>query len=113
MPVAVEVDLETPVAGTIVRCRIDAVFDGPDGVEVVDWKTGRPPRGPEELAEREMQLALYRLAWSRAHRHRRWSEVGAAFYYVGHDATVRAGALSEEEIVARITAALAAGQAPA
>ncbi|GAA1621218.1 ATP-dependent helicase [Georgenia ruanii] len=112
VPVAVEVDLETPVAGTIVRCRIDAVFDGPDGVEVVDWKTGRPPRGPEELAQREMQLALYRLAWARA-AGTALERVGAAFYYVGADETVRAGALSEEEIVGRITAALAAGHAPA
>ncbi|KAE8764025.1 ATP-dependent helicase [Georgenia thermotolerans] len=112
VPVAVEVDLETPVAGTIVRCRIDAVFDGPDGVEVVDWKTGRPPRGPEELAQREMQLALYRLAWARASG-TDLGRVGAAFYYVGADATVRAGALSEEEIVARITAAIEAGRAPA
>ncbi|MFD1504421.1 ATP-dependent helicase [Georgenia yuyongxinii] len=108
VPLAVEVDLETPVAGTIVRCRIDAVFDGPDGVEVVDWKTGRPPRTPSELAEREMQLALYRLAWSRA-TGTPLERVRAAFYYAGADATVRAGALSEDEIVARITAAIAAG----
>ncbi|WP_127130477.1 ATP-dependent DNA helicase [Georgenia sp. SYP-B2076] len=111
VPVAVEVDLETPVAGTIVRCRIDAVFDGPGGVEVVDWKTGRPPRSPEELAEREMQLALYRLAWSRA-TGTPLDEVGAAFYYVSHDVTVRAGALSEEEIAARMAGAIEAGQAP-
>ena len=109
-PLAVEVDLETPVAGTIVRCRIDAVFDGPGGVEVVDWKTGRPPRGDEELAEREMQLALYRLAWSRS-TSTPLEQVGAAFYYVGHDQTVRAGALTEDEIVARITGAIEAGRA--
>ena len=37
--------------GTVVRCRIDAVFDGPAGPEVVDWKTGRPPRSEQDLAE--------------------------------------------------------------
>ncbi|MDD9205822.1 3'-5' exonuclease, partial [Georgenia sp. 10Sc9-8] len=107
-PVAVEVDLETPVAGTHVRCRIDAVFDDEHGVEVVDWKTGRPPATAEEVGEREMQLALYRLAWSRTSG-TPLAQIGAAFYYVGHDRTVRAGALSEDEIVERITQALAAG----
>src|SRR5699024_9148000 len=34
-PVAVEVDLEVPVGGTFIRCRIDAVFDDAHGVEVV------------------------------------------------------------------------------
>jgi len=109
-PVAIEVDLETPVAGTIVRCRIDAVFDGPAGIVVVDWKTGRPPRSPEELAEREMQLALYRLAWSRSSG-TPLDQVGAAFYYVGHDETVHAGSLDEDEIVARIARAIEEGGA--
>ncbi|WP_043502520.1 RecB family exonuclease [Georgenia sp. SUBG003] len=109
-PVAIEVDLETPVAGTIVRCRIDAVFDGPGGIVVVDWKTGRPPRGPEELAQREMQLALYRLAWSRSSG-TPLEQVGAAFYYVAHDETVHAGSLDEDEIVARITRAIEEGRA--
>lgn len=106
VPAAVEVDLETPVAGTMVRCRIDAVFADGGDVEVVDWKTGRPPRDAEDLESREMQLALYRLAWSRA-TGTPLERVGAAFYYVGADTTVRAGDLTEEEIVDRITAALA------
>ena len=44
-PEAVEVAVETPVAGVVVRGRIDAVFryETPDGPrwDVVDWKTGR------------------------------------------------------------------------
>ncbi|MFC7406416.1 ATP-dependent helicase [Georgenia alba] len=107
-PVEVEVDLETPVAGTIVRCRIDAVFASDGAFEVVDWKTGRPPRTDEELAEKEMQLALYRLAWARA-QDVPLERIGGAFYYVGHDVTVRAGDLDEDEIVARITGAIEAG----
>ena len=53
-----------------------------------------------------MQLALYRLAWSRA-TGTPLDRVAAVFYYVGADATVRAGDLTEGEIVDRITAALA------
>ena len=104
-PVAVEVDLETAVAGTVVRCRIDAVFDDEQGVHVVDWKTGRPPRDAQTLAARELQLALYRLAWSR-HTGRPLEEIGAAFYYVAADRTISAGNLSQEEIEQRLAAAL-------
>ncbi|PYG00552.1 DNA helicase-2 / ATP-dependent DNA helicase PcrA [Georgenia satyanarayanai] len=106
-PVAVEVDLETAVAGTVVRCRIDAVFDDEQGLQVVDWKTGAPPRDAHTLASRELQLALYRLAWSR-HTGRPVEEIGAAFYYVGADRTLEAGRLPEEEIERRLGAALAA-----
>src|SRR5690606_41586306 len=65
-PVAVEVDVETPVGDVVVRSRIDAVFDEPDGrVVVVDRQTGRPPADAAARAAREVQLALYRLAWAR------------------------------------------------
>lgn len=90
-PVAVEVDVETPVAGIMTRSRIDAVFADPDrpgGFVVVDWKTGRPPSAPDAVRAREVQLAVYRLAWSR------WQgvpldRVSAAFYYASSGATVR------------------------
>nr|WP_255479839.1 ATP-dependent DNA helicase [Quadrisphaera sp. RL12-1S] len=90
-PVAVEVDLETPVAGLVVRCRVDAVFPRPadegGGVDVVDWKTGRPPTG-EAARAAAVQLAVYRLAWSR------WKDVpleqvGAAFFYAATGTTSR------------------------
>ncbi|SDC37209.1 DNA helicase-2 / ATP-dependent DNA helicase PcrA [Sanguibacter gelidistatuariae] len=94
-PIAVEVAIDTVVAGVITRTRIDAVFPdserpasaGP-GVVVVDWKTGRSPSDPEAMRAREVQLAVYRIAWSQ------WAkvpleDVSAAFYYVGDDRTVR------------------------
>jgi DNA helicase-2/ATP-dependent DNA helicase PcrA len=89
-PVAVEVDVETTVAGYVLRSRIDAVFPDPErpgAVVVVDWKTGAPPTDPASAAVRELQLAVYRLAWSR------WTgipleKVGAAFCYVGAGRTV-------------------------
>ncbi|GAA4830079.1 ATP-dependent DNA helicase [Luteimicrobium xylanilyticum] len=106
-PLAIEVDVETPVAGVVVRCRIDAVFpdraeprgDDPDGTRpaavVVDWKTGRAPHDEASRRAREVQLAAYRLAWSR------WSglplaDVSAAFYYVADDTTERPVDLLDE-----------------
>ena len=79
--------------------------DVPGAVVVVDWKTGAPPSDPVQVAARELQLAVYRLAWSR------WKgtpleHVGAAFCYVGAGRTVRPDRLlDEDEITALLTAA--------
>jgi DNA helicase-2/ATP-dependent DNA helicase PcrA len=108
-PSHVEVDVETPVGELVVRSRIDAVFPEPDGgVVVVDWKTGAVP-GPEAMRERALQLAVYRLAWSR------WSglppgRVSAAFVYVAHGVTVRPEDLPGADELADL---VAAGRRPA
>ncbi|GMA88492.1 hypothetical protein GCM10025868_37420 [Angustibacter aerolatus] len=98
---AVEVALETPVDGTVLRGRVDAVFArlGPDGrpdggVDVVDWKTGPPPSG-REAAARAVQLATYRLAWHRLHDVP-LDQVGAAFFYACTGTTVRPADLLDE-----------------
>ena len=91
-PVAVEVSVETPVAGLVVRGRIDAVFNATTAGgrvlwDVVDWKTGRPPSGPAARA-RDVQLAVYRLAWSRLHEVP-LEDVSAAFFHASTGQTVR------------------------
>jgi DNA helicase II / ATP-dependent DNA helicase PcrA len=105
-PSHVEADLELPVGGVTIRSRIDAVFApgaGLDRVTVVDWKSGKPPRDPEEREAREVQLAMYRLAWA-AREGLSVDEVDAAFYYVGADATVRPERLlGRDEIEALIS----------
>ncbi|MDO5617150.1 ATP-dependent helicase [Kocuria sp.] len=94
-PWAVEYPIETPLAGVTVRGRIDAVFKQPDGTwELVDWKSGRAP-GPKDLAERAVQLAVYRLAWSRL-MSVDLKQISAAFYFVGSDRTVRPHDLADE-----------------
>ncbi|TQL03528.1 ATP-dependent DNA helicase [Cellulomonas sp. SLBN-39] len=111
-PLAVEVDVETTIGGHVLRSRIDAVFRDPDGPEgsvvVVDWKTGAPPTDPAHEASRDLQLAVYRLAWSR------WTgtpveQVAAAFCYVGAGVTVRPRRLLDaDEIAALLHAATGA-----
>lgn len=89
-PSFVEADVEMPVAGVTIRSRIDAVFApgaGLSRVTVVDWKSGRPPRDPKERHARDVQLAMYRMAWA-AREGLAVEEVDAAFYYVGADVTV-------------------------
>jgi len=106
-PLEVEVDIETTVAGYVLRSRVDAVFRDPDrpgvpgAVVVVDWKTGAPPSDPAQVAARELQLAVYRLAWSR------WKgtpleHVGAAFCYVGVGRTVRPERLLDEDEITEL-----------
>ncbi|GAA4346809.1 ATP-dependent helicase [Angustibacter luteus] len=93
--VAVEVPVETPVDGTVLRARIDAVFARDDGgVDIVDWKTGAPPTGAQARA-RDVQLAVYRLAWHRLHGIP-LERVGAAFCYVSTGETVRPVDLLDE-----------------
>jgi DNA helicase II / ATP-dependent DNA helicase PcrA len=73
VPEAVEVTVETPVTTSggivVVRGRIDAVYrlPSPDGPrwDVVDWKTGPPARRGPDADAAAVQLAVYRLAWSR------------------------------------------------
>ena len=67
--------MSLPLAGRVVRGRIDAVYDlGGGRWQVVDWKTGREAADP-------VQLAVYRLAWARL-QGVSVEQVDAAFLYV-------------------------------
>ncbi|MEY3803832.1 MAG: hypothetical protein RL126_976, partial [Actinomycetota bacterium] len=97
-PAAIEVPFESVVAGVLIRGRIDAVYETPDGFEVVDWKTGSKQLG-ESAA---IQLAMYRLAWARL-KNIDVSKVSAAFHYVPTSVTDRrADLLDEAALVALI-----------
>ncbi|RKO26690.1 ATP-dependent helicase [Pseudarthrobacter phenanthrenivorans] len=87
-PAFIEVPVETRVGDVVVRGRIDAVFQDADGRwDLVDWKTGRRPSG-ERLRTRAVQLAAYRLAWSRL-KGVPLEDVRAAFFYVADNEVVR------------------------
>jgi DNA helicase-2/ATP-dependent DNA helicase PcrA len=105
-PAHVEVPIETRVGPVVVRGRIDAVFRDADGRwDLVDWKTGRAPRGAEARA-RSVQLAVYRLAWSRL-TDTPVEEIRAAFCYLADGEVVRPEALATEaELEAIVAAAL-------
>ena len=109
-PRAVEVPFETLVGDRLVRGRIDAVFaDAPEGgYDVVDWKTGKPPRSEAERHAVSVQLAAYRLAWA-ALAGVAVSEVRAAFYYVAHDQTVRPADLLDQPGLAALIEQVPAG----
>lgn len=82
--VAVEAETEIQLAlgPNIFICKLDAVFLNEDGsLEIVDWKTGAAPANDTELAERSLQLSLYRLAFATL-RQIPVDKVKASFYYV-------------------------------
>ncbi|WP_341742138.1 ATP-dependent DNA helicase [Trueperella pyogenes] len=104
-PLAVEEAIDVRVGDYPIRCVIDAVLDtsalsGSPKVTVVDWKTGRRP-SPDQVASRQFQLGLYRLAWSRA-TGTDLNDIGACFYYLGEDDVhlreLHAGDLTEAQI---------------
>jgi DNA helicase II / ATP-dependent DNA helicase PcrA len=105
IPTAIEVSIETPVAGTVLRGRIDAVFPSEGGGwDVVDWKTGSEPSGSAAQA-RAVQLAAYRLAWARL-QGVPVERVGAAFFYAATGHTVRpVDLLDEDSLRALVTGA--------
>ncbi|MCS5734185.1 ATP-dependent DNA helicase [Herbiconiux daphne] len=96
----VEVEIHLVLAGRVVVCKIDAIFADGDTFTVVDWKTGKAPVDAADLELKQLQLALYRLAYAR------WKgidvdRVDAAFYFVADDEVVRPERLfSEDELVA-------------
>jgi DNA helicase-2/ATP-dependent DNA helicase PcrA len=108
-PVDVEREIHLPFDGRIVICKIDAVYslDDADRFEIVDWKTGRAPKDEQDLEEKQLQLALYRLAYAK------WKgidpdRIDALFYYVADDAIIRPERLfDEQELLERWRSALA------
>ncbi|MFQ4147104.1 ATP-dependent DNA helicase [Arthrobacter sp. LAPM80] len=108
IPADLEVPIETRVAEVVVRGRIDAVFrDDDGGWDLIDWKTGKVP-SKAQLAVRGVQLAVYRLAWSRL-KGVPLDQVRAAFYYVGQDKLIRPVDLAgQDELEAIVTSAYSA-----
>ncbi|MGC1207675.1 MAG: ATP-dependent DNA helicase [Ornithinimicrobium sp.] len=105
-PVGLEISVSTALAGRTVRGRIDAVFPRDDGgFTVVDWKTGRPPSGQAERARRDMQLAVYRVAYARLVGVD-LAAVDTAFFYAANGETIRPTPLSEHEVEERLRASL-------
>lgn len=106
-PLEVEVPFETPLGPLTLRGRIDAVFRREDGgYEVIDWKTGPPPSGAE-LTAAGVQLAAYRLGWSRL-TGVPVEQVSAGFHHVAAKETVRPVDLLDE---AGLLALVTGGQA--
>lgn len=98
VPLAVEAPFALVLAGQVVRGRIDAVYDEPDGSYLlVDWKTGR-----HEDAD-PLQLAIYRQAWAEL-RGVPPERVRAAFHFVRSGTTVEPERLADRQALEAVLA---------
>jgi DNA helicase-2/ATP-dependent DNA helicase PcrA len=99
-PISVEQEIQLVLEGQVIVCKIDAVYLRDGRYQIVDWKTGKAPRTAAELEERQLQLALYRLAYSRRHGIDP-DLIDAVFYYVADDKVLRPERVFDEaELVA-------------
>lgn len=111
-PIEVETEIDITLRGAEqlghVICKLDAVYrrhDRGGRIEIVDWKTGRPPTSAADRDERMLQLALYRLAYHKRHGVP-LDEIDVALFYVGANLVIRSDRVySEEELVQRWNAA--------
>ncbi|MBB2974764.1 DNA helicase-2/ATP-dependent DNA helicase PcrA [Microbacterium endophyticum] len=95
-PIAVETEIDFTFVGLderphIAICKIDAVYvreDRGNRIEIVDWKTGAPPRTAAEKEARMLQIELYRRAYN-AKYGVPMDDIDVALYYVAHDIVVR------------------------
>jgi DNA helicase-2/ATP-dependent DNA helicase PcrA len=102
VPGGIEVPFETVLGGVLLRGRIDAVYEKDGHFEVVDWKTGKTKSG-DDLAAAAIQLAMYRLAYSKLYGIK-VENISAAFHYVGSNETVRpADLLDEDQLISIVT----------
>ncbi len=118
-PERVELEIHVTLADQVIVCKLDAIYrtdDGAHDYQIVDWKTGKAPRDAEDLERKQLQLALYRLAFAR-YAGVPESRIDAVFYFVADDRVIRPERLySEEELLALWTGATgssAASAAPA
>jgi len=88
IPIEVEREIQLTIANNTFVCKLDAVFKTETGYEIVDWKTGRPPVSDSEVAERSLQLALYRLAYSRFTGVPE-NQITVSLYFVNEDLELR------------------------
>jgi DNA helicase-2/ATP-dependent DNA helicase PcrA len=98
-PLEIEREIQVTIGGNTFICKLDAVFATADGVEIVDWKTGKKPKDSDDESLKAMQLALYRLAYSRFSG-LPLEKIQASFYFVADDSEVKPSRLlSEAELI--------------
>lgn len=99
-PFAVELPIEFAFAGSVVVCKLDAVFETQNGYEIIDWKSGKAPAG-EDLDVRAIQLALYRIGLSRF-LNVPLERISAAFFFAKEGREIRPELPGESELAERL-----------
>jgi DNA helicase II / ATP-dependent DNA helicase PcrA len=100
-PVLVEQEIQFSLADLIVVCKLDAVFEIAGEFQIVDWKSGSAP-SEEQLQQRSLQLALYRVALSKF-LNLGPERISASFFFAGDGREITPEQIpGEAELIARI-----------
>ena len=95
----IECEIHVTIGTNTFICKIDAVFETEDGYEIVDWKTGVSPQDQEDIAQKALQLALYRMAYARFKKVEP-SAIKVCLYYVNENIEINPEAVkSEDELI--------------
>jgi DNA helicase-2/ATP-dependent DNA helicase PcrA len=97
-PVDVEVEIQVSIGSNTFICKLDAVYKSADGFEIVDWKTGSPPKDKAEEEAKGLQLALYRMAYARYLKVDP-ETISACLFYVTDNLVVEPRIKSEQEVI--------------
>jgi DNA helicase-2/ATP-dependent DNA helicase PcrA len=87
-PVEIEREIQLTVGVNTFICKLDAVFKTEKGFEIIDWKTGKAPKNVADQKLKTLQLALYRLAYSRF-TGIPLEQIEVGFYFVAEDKEVK------------------------
>lgn len=88
IPIDVEREIQLTIGSHTFICKLDAVFETENGVEIVDWKTGKAPKDKADAEAKTLQLALYRLAYAKF-TGRALEEIDVSFYFVSDNQELR------------------------
>ena len=87
-PIDIEREIQLTIGTNTFICKLDAVFKTESGYEIVDWKTGRSPKDEKDQTLKTLQLALYRMAYSRF-TGIPIEQIAVSFYFVAENREVR------------------------
>jgi DNA helicase-2/ATP-dependent DNA helicase PcrA len=98
-PLAIEMEVQLTIDQNTFICKMDAVYETEDGVQIVDWKTNTPPTDAKDEYRRSLQLGLYRLAYAEF-TGLPIEKVQASFFFVGESVELAPkGILGKAEIL--------------
>lgn len=95
-PKEVEIEINLTRGVNTFVCKLDAVFQDGDFFEIVDWKTGSPPKDKKTEREMILQLALYRFAYSKL-TGVPLENISVSFYFVSENLELKPEQIPEPE----------------
>jgi DNA helicase-2/ATP-dependent DNA helicase PcrA len=107
VPVEIEREIQLTIGSNTFICKLDAVFETANGYEIVDWKTGKAPKNAADEKLKTLQLALYRLAYSRF-TGIPLENIEVSFYFVAENKEIKPTEIPNEAELLKLWSAVSA-----